>query len=124
MKSKKQILEMARGALMERANYELERIVENILDPNTPAAKKRKLTVTLELLPDEDRRMIQISATAKSALMATTPIQSAFWLSTDDNGVPVMQELIADTPDQTILPEVEEQAQPVIAMLGKQAKEG
>ena len=58
MKSKKQILEMARGALMERANYELERIVENILDPNTPAAKKRKLTVTLELLPDEDRRMI------------------------------------------------------------------
>lgn len=124
MKSKKQILEMARGALMERANYELERIVENILDPNTPAAKKRKLTVTLELLPDEDRRMIQISATAKSALMATTPIQAAFWLSTDDNGVPVMQELIADTPDQTILPEVEEQAQPVIAILGKQAKEG
>lgn len=124
MKSKKQILEMARGALMERANYELERIVENILDPNTPAAKKRKLTVTLELLPDEDRRMIQISATAKSALMATTPIQAAFWLSADDNGVPVMQELIADTPDQTILPEVEEQAQPVIAMLGKQAKEG
>ena len=124
MKSKKQILEMARGALMERANYELERIVENILDPNTPAAKKRKLTVTLELLPDEDRRMIQISATAKSALMATTPIQAAFWLSADDNGVPVMQELIADTPDQTILPEVEEQAQPVIAMLGKAAKEG
>ena len=124
MKSKKQILEMARGALMERANYELERIVENILDPNTPAAKKRKLTVTLELLPDEDRRMIQISATAKSALMATTPIQAAFWLSTDDNWIPVMQELIADTPDQTILPEVEEQAQPVIAILGKQAKEG
>ena len=124
MKSKKQILEMARGALMERANYELERIVENILDPNTPAAKKRKLTVTLELLPDEDRRMIQISATAKSALMATTPIQAAFWLSTDDNWIPVMQELIADTPDQTILPEVEEQAQPVIAMLGKAAKEG
>ena len=121
---KKQILEMARGALMERANYELERIVENILDPNTPAAKKRKLTVTLELLPDEDRRMIQISATAKSALMATTPIQAAFWLSTDDNWIPVMQELIADTPDQTILPEVEEQAQPVIAILGKQAKEG
>ena len=35
-----------------------------------------------------------------------------------------MQELIADTPDQTILPAVEEQAQPVIAMLGRNVKEG
>lgn len=119
---KKQILEMARGALMERANYELERIVENILDRNTPAAKKRKLTVTIELLPDDDRKMIQISASAKSTLMPTTPIQSAFWLSPDENGVPVMRELLAESPEQMVLPEVEEQAQPVIAMLGKTAQ--
>lgn len=121
---KKQILEMARGALMERADYELEKIIENILDLNTPAAKKRKLTVTIDLTPDENRQMVVISATAKSTLVATTPIQSTFWMGSDENGVPVMQELIADAPDQTILPAVEEQAQPVIAMLGRNVKEG
>ena len=39
MKEKK-ILEMARGALMERADYELSRVVENILDVNTPRQKR------------------------------------------------------------------------------------
>lgn len=122
--SKRKILEMARGALMERADYELTRIVENIMDINTPATKPRKLTVTIDLRPDETRQMVVISATAKSTLAATTPIQSTFWMESDENGLPVMREALAESPDQTILPEVEEQAQPVIAMLGKQAKEG
>ena len=122
--SKKKILEMARGALMERADYELTRIVENIMDINTPATKKRKLTVTLDLEPDEDRNMITISASAKSTLVATSPVKSAFWITADENGVPVMQEMLAESPDQTIMSEVEERAQPVIAMLGANAKEG
>lgn len=116
---KKSVLQMASGALLERANYELERIVENILDPNTPAAKRRKLVVTLDLEPDENRSMVSISASAKSTLVATTPIKSAFWVGADENGVPTMREMLADSPDQTILGEVEERAQPVIAMLGK-----
>ena len=122
--SKRKILEMARGALMERADYELTRIVENIMDINTPATKPRKLTVTIDLRPDETRQMVVISATAKSTLVATTPIQSTFWMESDENGLPVMREALAESPDQTVMPEVEEQAQPVIAMLGKAAKEG
>ena len=122
--SKRKILEMARGALMERSDYELTRIVENIMDINTPATKPWKLTVTIDLRPDETRQMVVISATAKSTLAATTPIQSTFWMESDENGLPVMREALAESPDQTILPEVEEQAQPVIAMLGKAAKEG
>lgn len=65
MNSQKSILEMARGALMERADYELERVIENILDANTPPDKKRKLTVTLELTPSGNRSMVAISASAK-----------------------------------------------------------
>lgn len=122
MSSRKKILEMARGALMERADYELSRIVENIMDINTPATKKRKLTVTLDLEPDEDRSMITISASAKSTLVPTSPVKSAFWVEADENGVPVMREMLAESPDQTIMGEVEDRAQPVIAMLNK--KEG
>lgn len=122
MRSRKKILEMARGALMERADYELSRIIENIMDINTPATKKRKLTVTLDLEPDEDRSMITISASAKSTLVPTSPVKSAFWVEADENGVPVMREMLTESPDQTIMGEVEDRAQPVIAMLNK--KEG
>ena len=36
----KSILEMAQGAIAERADYEMARIISNILDPNTAATKK------------------------------------------------------------------------------------
>lgn len=121
MNSQKSILEMARGALMERADYELERVIENILDANTPPDKKRKLTVTLELTPSGNRSMVAISASAKSTLCATEPIQAQFWIGMDKNGVPGMREMLAESPDQTVMEEIEQQAQPVIVTLGKAA---
>ena len=60
----KSILQMARGAIMERADYEMSRLLANILDPNTSATAKRKLTLTLELKPDDDRQTITVSCTA------------------------------------------------------------
>ena len=33
--NKRSIIDMARGAIKERADYEMTRVVENILDPNT-----------------------------------------------------------------------------------------
>ena len=35
--SKRSIIDMARGAIKERVDYEMTRVVENILDPNTSA---------------------------------------------------------------------------------------
>lgn len=122
MNGKKSILEMARGALMERADYELQQVVENILDPNTPPDKKRKLVIALELTPSGNRTMVSINASAKSTLCATTPIQAQFWIGTDQDGVPGMREMLADSPDQTIIGEVEERVQPVIVDLGKAAQ--
>ena len=40
----KSILQMARGAITERADYEMARIIGNIMDANTKATAKRKLT--------------------------------------------------------------------------------
>ena len=62
----KSILQMARGAIMERADYEMSRLLANILDPNTSATAKRKLTLTLELKPDDDRQTITVSCIAKN----------------------------------------------------------
>ena len=43
--NKRSIIDMARGAIKERADYEMTRVVENILDPNTAATAARKITV-------------------------------------------------------------------------------
>lgn len=42
------ILQMARGAFQERVDYEMGRVVDNILDLNTKATAKRKITLTID----------------------------------------------------------------------------
>ena len=44
--NKKSVLEMAMGAIAEITDYEVERVVANIMDPNTAATAKRKITIT------------------------------------------------------------------------------
>ena len=74
------IMRMARGAFEERVDYEMDKVIQNILDPNTKATAKRKITLTIELTPDDERRQIQVSVTAKSTLAATNPVATeAVW---------------------------------------------
>ena len=56
----KSILQMARGAIQERADYEMSSLLNNILDPNTSATAARKLTITLTLKPDDTRQNINL----------------------------------------------------------------
>lgn len=51
--NKKSVLEMAMGAIAEITDYEVERVVANIMDPNTAAKAKRKITITLTFTPDD-----------------------------------------------------------------------
>jgi hypothetical protein len=43
----KSILEMARGAIAERVDVEMGRVMENIADPNTKSTEKRIITLKL-----------------------------------------------------------------------------
>lgn len=70
----KSILQMARGAIMERVDYEVSRIMQNIFDPNTSATAVRKITLTLSFKPDDNRQNIALSCAAKPTLAATNPI--------------------------------------------------
>lgn len=66
--NKRSIIDMARGAIKERADYEMTRVVENILDPNTSATAARKITITLTLKSDDTRQNIAVSCVAKSMM--------------------------------------------------------
>ena len=68
------ILQMAQGAFQERVDYEMQRCVDNILDVNTKATAKRKITLTIELTPDDDRRQIRVNVVAKAR--SQRPIRS------------------------------------------------
>lgn len=46
--TRESILQMGRGAFAERADYEMRKVIDNILDPNTKATAKRKITLTLD----------------------------------------------------------------------------
>ena len=64
--NQKSIIDMARGAFKERADYEMAKTLENILDPNTKAEKKRTLTIQMVFVPDSERQTVQVVVTAKS----------------------------------------------------------
>ena len=64
MENRASILQMARGAIQERVDYEVGKAVDNILDLNTDPTAKRKITLTIEMKPDENRQYIKISSCA------------------------------------------------------------
>lgn len=81
--NKKSILEMARGAILERVDYDMTKVMDNILDPNTKATDKRRITVILDLKPDDDRSRVAVSVSSKCTLAATYPIGTSLYITGD-----------------------------------------
>ena len=83
-RAQKSILQMAHGAIQERADYEMSRLLDNILDPNTAATAQRTLTITLKLKPDDTRQNIAVSCVAKSTLAATNPVTTSLYVADEE----------------------------------------
>lgn len=96
----KSILEMSRGAILERVNYEMGKVIDNVLDPNTKPDAKRKLTISLELMPSADRKTITVKTTAKSTLVATDPVTTGLFITNNGTGEMVVAELVPQIPGQ------------------------
>ncbi len=98
---KKSILEMSMGAILERVDYEMGKVVENILDPNTKATAKRKITVGLEIIPSADRKTIVVQSVAKSTLCPTEPITTSLFITNEPStGEMVVAEMTPQVPGQ------------------------
>ena len=97
---KESILSMAQGAIEEKVDYEVSRVIDNILDVNTKPDAKRKVTITLEFTPDAERKRIAISATAKSTLVPAAAATTAVVITADGNGEMVVAEMVPQIPGQ------------------------
>lgn len=94
------IMQMAKGAFQERVDYEMARVIDNILDPNTKATAKRKITLTIELTPDDERENIVVAVQAKSTLAATNPVMTALFIAHTRDGERLIGEKVPQIPGQ------------------------
>ncbi|VQE32065.1 phage protein [Streptococcus pneumoniae] len=56
---------IADGGLQEKLDKELEKVFDNILDLNTDAKAKRKVTITLTMSANEERTVVDITMEVK-----------------------------------------------------------
>jgi len=116
--TQKSFLEMARGAFMERADYEIARVVENILDENTNPTAKRKITLTATFTPDANRENIIVAFEAKPGLAPTVPVTTALYIAgQNDDGVPQVVEMTPQIPGQLNLDGSEQEAPALLRLV-------
>lgn len=97
--------EMANGAVNERFNYELQKVVENICDPNTDPKKKRKITLTMVIEPDAKREQAHISIETKTTLAPAQSDLTTLIIGVDKNGQQTARELKSGIKGQTFIDE-------------------
>ena len=107
---KNSILDMATGAIKERVDYDVAKVIGNILDLNTKAQAKRKITLTIEFAPDEDRKKIAISVTSKATLCPTNPVSTALAFVPNRDGEAQLVEMVPQVPGQMALNGTEQAA--------------
>ena len=98
----KSILQMARGGIQEVVDYEMSMIVANIMDPNTKPSEKRKLQLTLEFAPDDNRQVVGVNVVTKKTLAPTNAVKTSLFITdaADGDGYTAV-EMTPDIPGQT-----------------------
>lgn len=114
----KSILDMAEGAIKERCDIEMSKIIDNIMDINTAATKALELKLTVKFTPSSDRKNVQVSTQAQCKLQPTEPLATALYIGADENGEVGAVELTRQIPGQMNI-DGQEQAEPPKLRLAK-----
>lgn len=96
---------LADGAVEERFQVELAKVIDNIKDPNTEAEKARRITVTFVFSPDKERRHCGLAIDIAAKLVGPDGLYTDVWVGRHE-GLPAViegpqQEKLFDTPEQT-----------------------
>jgi hypothetical protein len=107
------LLNLSRGAAIERFDHELSKVLANIKDVNTDAKKKRKITLEVVLTPYPDRTGVDVELSCTSKLASLAPVTGGSMFIAKQG-----EELAAFTHDlrqEPLFPE-EKQENNVVAM--------
>lgn len=99
-----QLSELANGAVQEKLDGELNKVFNNIHDPNTSATAKRVVTIKLELKPDETRKVISLSSDFTTKLAPVEGVATTVLTGKDlTTGKVEAHELKSEAPGQTYI---------------------
>lgn len=92
---------IAEGGLQEKLDNELEKVFDNILDLNTEAKAKRKITITLTMSSNEERTVVDTIMEVKSKLAPQNGAATTILVGRDfDTGQVHANELKSTVPGQ------------------------
>ncbi|KRO14223.1 hypothetical protein IV64_GL001707 [Lactiplantibacillus xiangfangensis] len=96
--------EISGGAVQEKLDREMKRVAANIIDPNTDAKKKRKITLTITLAPNDSRTVVDVDTEVKSVLAPQSAVPTTIMTGRNlDTGEIAVNELKSGTPGQTYI---------------------
>lgn len=93
----------ANGAMAERFNQELQKVLDNIVDPNTDPKKVRKVTMTVSISSNENRELSDVSVQVKSTMAPAKNIEAKIIMDYDNKGKVTGAELKSGIKGQTYL---------------------
>lgn len=93
---------MKGGAIIERFDDELRKLVANIADPGTPATAKREVSLKFSVKPGKDRGMSSVLVSVTSKLAPGESMETNMFIAITRSG-PVATEY---NPHQPMLPEM------------------
>lgn len=82
----------AGGALSEKFNVAYREVLENIANPNTPHKTKRKLTLELTFVTDEERELSIVEIATKTKLAPSESVATRIIIDRDGKGGVVASE--------------------------------
>lgn len=96
--------EISDGAVQEKLDREMKRVAANILDPNTEAKKKRKITLTMSFSPNDNRTVIDVDTEVKSVIAPQVAVPTTMMTGRNlDTGEIAINELKSGTSGQTYI---------------------
>ncbi|MFT8352356.1 replication terminator protein [Clostridium saccharoperbutylacetonicum] len=93
----------ADGALAEKVNVELKKVLENIADLNTDYKIKRKLTIDITLSAQEDRELALVDINTKIKLAQPKSVGTRIIIGTDGKGGVMASEFGKQIPGQSVM---------------------
>ena len=92
--------ELMDGALTERFNYEMTRVLQNVFDVNTDPKFKRQIQIVIDIKPNERRDAAEFRVDVKSKIAQPIAVTQTVMLYQDDTGNVTATEITNQVPGQ------------------------
>ena len=75
--------DIAGGALQEKANAAMRKVIDNMQDPNTPWKNKRQITIKIAFSQNEDRDDTAVELSVETKLAPVSPVVTRMAIGRD-----------------------------------------